>query len=175
MTLTKNTRKYWTLRKTGKQKPSRSQSTQKKTSIISMEYPSNCQISRNQYYEKAKQRKQPPKLQHQAESAKVCQRVWFCTGAHPKSTFRNTLEYFDPLQTHKYHTHTHTTCLGLPTKLCRWLSDFVVERVIQVKIESFLSPKVYPKAGVPQGPNLSLLLLLIYVNDMPNPSHHQTN
>ena len=41
--------------------------------------------------------------------------------------------------------------LDLPTKLCRWLSDFLVGRVIQVKIEGFLSPKVYPKAGVPQG------------------------
>ena len=40
--------------------------------------------------------------------------------------------------------------LGLPTKLCRWLSDFPVGRVIKVKIEGFLSPKVYPKkAGVP--------------------------
>ena len=63
----------------------------------------------------------------------------------------------------------------LPTKLCRWPSDFLVGRVIQVKIEGFLSPKVYPKAGVPQGSNLSQLLFLIYVNDMPNPSHHQTN
>ena len=72
MTLTGNIRKYWTLRKIGKQKPSRSQSTQKRTSIISMEYPSNCQIFGNQYYEKAKQRKQLPKLQHhQTESAKV--------------------------------------------------------------------------------------------------------
>ena len=80
MTLTGNIRKYWTLRKIGKHLPSRSQSTQRKTSIISIEYPSNCQISGNQYYEKAKQRKQPPKLQHhQTDSAKVRQPVWFRT------------------------------------------------------------------------------------------------
>ena len=65
--------------------------------------------------------------------------------------------------------------LDLPTKLCRWLSDFLVGRVIQVKIEGFLSQHIYPKAGVPQGTNLSPLLFLIYVNDMPNPSHHQTD
>ena len=65
--------------------------------------------------------------------------------------------------------------LDLPTKLCRWLSDFLVGRVIQVKTEFFLSPEVYPKAGVPQDSNLSPLLFLIYVNDMSNPSHYQTN
>ena len=65
--------------------------------------------------------------------------------------------------------------LGLPTKFCRWLSDFLVGRVIQVKTEGFLSPNVYPKAGVPQGSSLSPLFLLIYVNHMPSPSHHQTN
>ena len=65
--------------------------------------------------------------------------------------------------------------LDLPTKLCRWLSDFLVGRVIQVKIEGFLSLKVYPKADVPQGSNLSPSPFLTYVNDMPNTSHHQTN
>ena len=35
--------------------------------------------------------------------------------------------------------------LDLPTKLCRWLSDFLVQRVIQVKIQDFLSPKVSQK------------------------------
>ena len=47
----------------------------------------------------------------------------------------------------RYKIYQH----DLPTKLCRWLSDFLVGRVIQVKTEGFLSPKVYPKAGVPQG------------------------
>ena len=65
--------------------------------------------------------------------------------------------------------------LDLSIKLCRWLSDFLVGRVIQVKIEGFLSPNVYQKADVRQGSSLSPLLFLIYVNDMPNRSHHQTN
>ena len=63
---------------------------------------------------------------------------------------------------HKIYQH------DLPTELCRWRSDFLVGRV---KIEGFLSPKVYPKADVPLILNLSPLLFLLYVNDMPNPGH----
>ena len=62
--------------------------------------------------------------------------------------------------------------LDLPIKLCRWLSDFLVGRIIQVKIEGFLSSKVYPKPGVPQGSNLSPLLFLIHVTLERNKLNH---
>ena len=53
-----------------------------------MEYLSSLQIFGNQYYEKANQRKQLPKLQyHRTESTKVRQQVLFYTGPQPvKST-----------------------------------------------------------------------------------------
>ena len=70
---------------------------------------------------------------------------------------------------------TKFTSLIYPPSFVGGFSDFLVERVIRVKIEGFLSPKVYPKAVVPQGSNLSPFVFLIYLNDMPSPSHHQTN
>ena len=45
--------------------------------------------------------------------------------------------------------------LDLPTKMTRWLSDFLVGRVIQVNVNGFLSDKISPIAGVPQGSVLS--------------------
>ena len=45
-------------------------------------------------------------------------------------------------------------------------------RVIQVKIDSFLSSKIYPKADVLQGSVLSPLLFLIYDKDMLVRKHH---
>ena len=97
----------------------------------------------------------------------------FNRGEHAVAAFLDVKKAFDNVwhNGRRYEIYQ----LDLPTKLCRLLSDFLVGRVIQAKIEGFLSPKAYPKAGVPQGSNLSVLLFLIYVNDMPNPSHHQTN
>ena len=48
--------------------------------------------------------------------------------------------------------------LDLPTKMTRWLSDILVGRVIQVNVNGFLSDKISPISGVPQGSVLSPLL-----------------
>ena len=64
--------------------------------------------------------------------------------------------------------------LDLPTKMTRWLSDFLVGCVIQVNVNGFSSNQINPKAGVQQRSLLSPQLFLIYVNDFPT-SHHKQN
>ena len=64
--------------------------------------------------------------------------------------------------------------LDLPTKMTRWLYGLLVGRVIQVNVNGFLSDKISPITGVPQGSVVSPLLLLIHVHDLPKP-HHRRN
>ena len=45
--------------------------------------------------------------------------------------------------------------LDLPSKMTRWLSDFLIGRVIQANVNGFLSDKISRIVGVPQGSVLS--------------------
>ena len=47
--------------------------------------------------------------------------------------------------------------LDLPTKMTRWLSDFLVGRVIQVSVNGFLSNQINPRSRGPLGSVLSPL------------------
>ena len=97
----------------------------------------------------------------------------FNRGEHVVAVFLDVEKAFDNVW------HNGLRCkiyqLDLPTKLCRWLSDFLVERVIQVKTEGFLSPKNLPKSRHSTRFKPESTTFLIYVNGMPNPNHHQTN
>ena len=63
----------------------------------------------------------------------------------------------------------------LPTKMTRWLYDFLVGRIIQVNVNGFMSNRINPKAAIPQSSLVSSVLFLICVNDLPTPHHKQNS
>ena len=89
----------------------------------------------------------------------------FNRGEHVVAAFLDIEEAFDNV----WHNGLRYKIfmLDLPTKMTRWLSDFLVGRVIQVNMNGFLSDKINPIAEVPQGSVLSPLLFMIYVNNLP--------
>ena len=97
----------------------------------------------------------------------------FNRGEHVVAAFLDVEKAFDSV----WHNGLRYTIfmLDLPTKMKRWLSDFLVGRVIQVSVNSLLSDKISLTALVPQGSVLSPLFFLIYVNDLPKPHHRQNS
>ena len=84
----------------------------------------------------------------------------FNRGEHVVGAFLDVEKAFDNV----WHDGLRykTFMLDLTTKMTRWISDFLVGRIIQVNANDFLSDKINPIAGVPQGSVLSPLLFLIY-------------
>ena len=55
---------------------------------------------------------------------------------------------------------------GIDSHLIAWISDFLFDRSIAVRVDGYLSDIHSVNAGVPQGSVLSPILFLLYINDL---------
>ena len=66
------------------------------------------------------------------------------SGEHAVAAFLDVEKTFDNVWHNRLRYKIFT--LDLPTKMTRWLSDFLVGRVIQVNVNGFMSNQINPKA-----------------------------
>ena len=67
------------------------------------------------------------------------------------------------------------TTVGLHRKLIRSVINFVYQRELIILINNQLSSPITPINGIPQGSLLSLILLILYVSVIPQPTDAQVN
>ncbi|GFS17732.1 RNA-directed DNA polymerase from mobile element jockey [Elysia marginata] len=58
--------------------------------------------------------------------------------------------------------------VGIHGRLYQWVKYFLVNRMIQTKINNGISSKLTQEEGLPQGSSLSCTLFLIFINDLPD-------
>ncbi|GFS18038.1 RNA-directed DNA polymerase from mobile element jockey [Elysia marginata] len=58
--------------------------------------------------------------------------------------------------------------VGIHGRLYQWVKYFLVNRVIQTKINNGISSNLIQEEGLPQGSSLSCTLFLIFINDLPD-------
>ena len=102
---------------------------------------------------------------------KLSQSVSTALKKHKKAVgvFLDVEKAFDAVWLEGLKYKLGTVEVGLPTKMIRLLSSFLINRHLRVHQDSAISNKIELKAGTPQGSALSPLLFIFYVNDTPKP------